>query len=111
MAWQVFAYLGGMTAYAVHLLAGSALVPFACDIGTTLPVSALNWAMIAVAATSGGVAWRIWRAALVDVATSGAVSARRSAFLGFSGLLLDALAIVIILFVEAHVWVLDPCLP
>jgi hypothetical protein len=111
MAWQVFAYLGGMTAYAVHLMGGTALVPFACDIGTNLPLSALNWAVIAVAAFSGVTAWRIWRAAKVEAAATGSTPALRSAFLGFSGLLLNALAIAIVLFAEVHVWVLDPCLP
>lgn len=111
MAWQLFAYLGGMTAYVIHLLVGTALVPFACDIGTTLPLSALNLGVVTVAAVAGITAWRLWHAGRDEVARTGTTAARRSAFLGMAGFLLDVLAIAIVLFAEVHVWVLDPCIP
>jgi hypothetical protein len=111
LLWQGFGYLGGMTAYAVHLMGGVALVPLSCEIGTTLPLSALNWAVIAVCALATVVSWKIFTAAKAEVARTGATSARRSRFLGFSGTLMNVLAIVIVLFVEAHVLVLDPCFP
>jgi hypothetical protein len=107
LAWQLFAFLGGMTAYAVHLMGGTALVPLACELGTNLPLSALNWAVIAVAVLAAVVAWRMLRATRGATDTPG----RRTAFLGFTGLLLNVLAVWVVLFAEAHVWVLDPCLP
>jgi hypothetical protein len=111
MAWQVFAFLGGMTAYAIHLMGGTALVPFACDVGTNLPLSVLNWAVIAVAAVAAAVAWKLWRTGRAQAAATGSTADQRSAFLGLTGLLLNVLAIAIVLFAEVHVWVLDPCLP
>jgi hypothetical protein len=111
IAWQMFAFLGGMTAYAIHLMGGVALVPLACEVGTNIPLSALNWAVIAVAAAAAWVSWKIWRRALTEVADSPSTPARRSAFLGFTGLLMNVLAILVVLFAEVHVLVLDPCLP
>lgn len=125
LAWQAFAFLGGMAAYAVHLMAGSALVPLACELGTVLPISVLSWSMIAVATAALVVGVRIRRGARaeaeavgVDVdatgpesAAGGATATRRTAFLGLAGALLSGLAITAILVVEAHVWVFDPCLP
>ena len=111
LAWQLFAFLGGMVAYAVHLLVGTALVPFACDIGTILPLTALNLVVIAVAFAALATAWRIWRAGRADAQRTRATADARTAFLGLSGLLLNALAIAIVLFAEAHVWTLNPCLP
>lgn len=111
LRWQLFAYLGGMTAYAVHLMGGTALVPLSCELETTLPLSALNWAVIAVCIASFGVGRRIWREARSRVEREGAATSHRSAFLAFSGMLLNVLAIGIVLFVEVHVWTLDPCIP
>lgn len=110
LAWQSFAYLGGMTAYAVHLMGGTALVPLSCELGTTLPLSALNWIVIAVCVASFAAGRSIWRDARALAARDGAVP-HRSAFLGFCGMLLNVLAIAIVLYVEVHVWVLDPCFP
>lgn len=111
LAWQLFAFLGGMTAYAVHLMGGVALVPLACDLGTTLPLSALNWAVIAVAAAAAWVSWKIWRRASEEVSQSPSTPSRRSAFIGMTGLMMNILAIAIVLFAEVHVLILDPCIP
>ncbi len=111
LAWQLFAYLGGMTAYAVHLMGGTALVPFSCDVGTRLPLTALNVAVIIVCLAALAASWSIWRRASALAAQDGSAVSRRSAFIGLSGVMLNSLAIAVVLFAEAHVWFLDPCFP
>jgi hypothetical protein len=111
LSWQFFAYLGGMIAYAVHLLGGTAMVPLACELGTNLPLSALNWAVIGVAGASFAAGWSIRRDARARSGERHTTVAQRTVFLAYSGMLLNVLAIVIVLFAEVHVWTLDPCLP
>lgn len=128
LGWQVFGFLGGMTVYAVYHLAASPLVPLACEVGSSWMITAASAVAALLIVAAMVVSWRVWRAgrgAVPDVASddlsasdvassaaSGAgVSDQRTAFLGFTGLILNGLALAIVLSVEAHVHFLDPCLP
>lgn len=108
---QLFAYLGGMAAYALHLLASTALVPLACGMGTTWPLHLLSAAVLAVIALAGAVAWRLWRGAREGTDPVGGVLAHRRRFLGASGLMLNALAFAVVVFAEIPNHFLHPCLP
>lgn len=107
-AWvQVTTYLAGSVAYAVHLLAGSALVAAACATGTSWTITALSIVAVVVAAVALASSVGIVRQARDR---SGAV-AQRTRYLARSGVVLNALAIVMIVFVEVNVQLFDPCLP
>lgn len=56
-----FGFLGGMSAYFLHLIAAYWFVPFACRLGTRLPLSLGTVALAAVAAAATWTAWRVLR--------------------------------------------------
>lgn len=109
--WQIFAYLGGMTAYAVHLLVSPALVPLACEIERTWPLHLLTAGTLVVVATAGFVAWRLWTGVREERDEVAGIVASRRHFVGLSGLMLNALAFAIVVFAEIPNHVLNPCLP
>ena len=128
--WQFVGFLGGTTAYALHLVIGVSLVPAACAIGANWPLHLVNWTAIAAIIGAFAVAERVRRSALAIGASDPSAPAwgvdqlndpdhgpvgmphwRRGLYLAISGHVLNALALAVVLFAEAHVWVLDPCLP
>ena len=107
-AAQMVALFGGMLFYAVHLLAGTALVPFACEVAGTWPIHVLSAVALLGIASCSWVAWRIRRTTHDATDQTGLERAR---FLATMGLLMNALAAAIVLFAEIHAHVFDPCLP
>ena len=106
---QVYGLLGGMTAYAIHLMAGSALVPLSCELSSTWPNHLLTLAALLAIAGSALAAWKTTK-----VATGGTtddVLDRRFSFLGPVGLLLNGVAFLVVLYAEIPLWFFDPCLP
>lgn len=106
-AVQVIAYLTGVSAYAVHLLAGSALVATACAIGTSWPITLLSVVCGLIAAAS--IPWSL--SMLRRARGSDTVAAQRTRYLARSAVLLHALGLAAIIFVEINVQLFDPCLP
>ena len=127
--WQFVGFLGGSTAYALHLVIGVSLVPAACAIGANWPLHLVNWTAIAAILGASVTAERVRRSALAigasdpsaparvdqlndpDLGPVGMPRWRRGLYLAISGHVLNALALAVVLFAEAHVWMLDPCLP
>lgn len=121
-----FGFLGGMVAYALHLLVGFWFVPAACGTGAEALIpwaeaaATLLFLGVAVAATvvaagarravagrrrqqepaAGGGVLRAW-----DVATAGSTGH----FMATAGLLLDAVAVLVILFAAVPLLLVTPC--
>lgn len=106
---QIAGFGGGMTFYALHLLTGPPLVSLSCGIGSTWPVHLATGIAFAGIVASGGVAWWVLRAA----GTSGGDEALRlrRQLLGSTGLMLNVLALIVVLWSDIPSHVLNPCLP
>lgn len=118
---QAFALLGGAVSYAAHLLLGSALVPWACGTGSVLPIHLATVAALGAVAASAAAGWRILarhagpaereRAGSGPAEHGAAGGAASAVWMARTGVLLNGLFALIILFGELPTWFLDPCLP
>jgi hypothetical protein len=106
VAWQVFGFLGGTAAYAIHLFIGLAFVPLSCDVGTTWPIHAATIVSVLAIAGSTATAWWVRRSAR----RSAPVIQRRRWLLGTSGLFLNGLAVMAVVFSDVPSQVLNPCI-
>jgi hypothetical protein len=113
-----FAVLGGMLAWAFHLLFAWGVAELACMNGETevigLPlrgfVGLVTGVPLAVALAATGIAWRVWRApADPDGDRSGDRSVERARFLAQIGFVLDLLAVAATVFGAVALIVLEPC--
>jgi hypothetical protein len=105
--WQVVGFGGGMTAYALHLFVGLALVPLSCGLGSTWPIHLAT--AVTVAAITGSAVVAAW----VRRSAAGVTPevARRRRVLGSAGLFLNGLALMVVLLSDLPNYVLNPCLP
>lgn len=98
-----FSVLGGIAAWTVHLLVTAALVPLACRVPPALLLLHLATLLTAgVAVWAGVVAWRIRRRAA-------ATEPAGVLFLAVTGLLLNGINLMLILFEGTPTFFLDPC--
>ena len=103
-----FAVLSGPAALAVNLLAGYALVKWACNSGHTIVLTALALAMLLLALAGAWVGWRC-RVQLRDASEYGGRVIDRSYFVASIGLGLAAInALLVVLQTYPH-FVLSPC--
>jgi hypothetical protein len=103
----LFAAAGASVAYAIHLLAGVALVDVSCALGSTWPLHAATVALLLVALASTAEARRIWRAA--SGGERGIDWDRRVPWTAMSGLLLGGTATVLIVLHWSGTWFYPPC--
>jgi hypothetical protein len=111
---QIFGFGGGMMFYALHLLIGTPLVALSCEIGSTWPVHVASGVAVAGILAAGIAAWAVLRAGRADAASRDRRDeplALRRGFLGATGLMLNALALVIVVWADIPNQVLSPCLP
>lgn len=105
-----FATLGGMAAYAIHLVGNYWLVPAACVWGTRVPLYLFAAVLLVVATSATVVAVRLYRyAGAAQQRNAGAAVDQRMRFMGGVGALLGCLAVALILFGGAANFVFDPC--
>nr|WP_055501533.1 hypothetical protein [Nonomuraea pusilla] len=109
-----FAVLGGVAAWAVHLVVAWGVVELACSRGHTdvagVPLKAVVAVATAVPALVAAAAlltcWRLWSRHLRD---DGDRRIGRARFLAHLGLWLDGLAVLMIVFGAVAVVVFPPC--
>lgn len=110
--WFVLA--GGMSAFALHLLAGFYLVPVSCALGSMWPLYAVTAAFAAVAAAATVMGWRRRRSPgppeRRQWAPGRGAGLHRVQFMIHAGIFLSALGLLIILYAGASMLVFDPCL-
>lgn len=105
-----FATLGGMAAYALHLVGNYWLVPAACLWGTRMPLYVFTMVLLVIAAAATAVAVRLSRRG-GSSGHGGASTAmdERVRFMSNLGVLLGALAVTLILFGGVGNFFFDPC--
>lgn len=104
--WRWFAALGGMTAYAGHLLVSYFSLPILCLWGTRAPLYAVTAVAAAVAASATVVGWR-HRGLPPDPVED--LRAERRRFLSRAGVFLSLLATLTIIAAGSAVPLFDPC--
>lgn len=105
--WRWFALLGGMSAYAAHLILSYYALPASCAYATRVPLYLLTVGLAGVAAWATAVGWRHRRqpdpAAVADPRTV------RQRFMSRVGAFLSLLATLTILAAGAATPLFDPC--
>lgn len=105
-----FATLGGMAAYALHLVGNYWLVPAACAWGTRVPLYVFTVVLLAVAAATTALAVSLSRrGGGRGHGDATAAMDERVRFMANLGVLLGALAVALILFGGAANFFFDPC--
>lgn len=105
-----FATLGGMAAYALHIVGNYWLVPAACVWGTRMPLYVFTVVLLAVAVAATAVAASLSRRDGADrLGDCTTATGERVRFMARLGLLLGALAVALILFGGAANLFFDPC--
>ena len=102
-----FVLLGGAVGWTVHFLVMYPLAPFACDMGSALPLHVATVLATALVGAAAVVGWRICRR------TSGArpdSATRRMRFMAVTGLILDVAFLGVMLVTWMPVLLQDPCL-
>ena len=105
--WRWFAMLGGMSAYAAHLLVTYWSLPAACAYATRVPLYLATVALAAVAAAATIVGWR-QRHQPDPQAISDPRTVRRR-FMSRVGVFLSFLATLTIIAAGAATPLFDPC--
>jgi hypothetical protein len=108
---QVYGFGGGMTAYALHLLLGLPLVPLSCELGSTWPVHTLTVIAVGGILTSATAALVTLRAGRAGTRPADPALDLRRVFLGTTGLLLNGLALLTVVYADIPNQILNPCLP
>lgn len=105
------ATLGGMAAYAIHLVGNYWMVPAACGWGTRVPLYVFTGVLLAVAVAATVLAVGLFRHGQDPDrhGNAGAAIDQRVRFMGGLGALLGCLAVALILFGGAGNFVFDPC--
>ena len=102
-----FVLLGGAVGWTVHFLVMYALAPFACDIGSALPLHVATVLATAFVGLAAVVGWRICRR------TTGVGSddpTRRVHFMAVTGFILDVAFLVVMVLTWMPTLLQDPCL-
>jgi len=111
--WSLwFGLFGGVTAWLLHLAIGFALVHDACAIGWAgleLWLWIVTGALAFVALIATFVAYGTWRRAHRQAETEAEVRRGRTDFMGFTGVWLSGLSLLIILTTAIAIFWLNPC--
>ncbi len=110
--WRVlFGYLGGAVAWALHLGIGYALVQVACLTGTAIGIHIVTLIALLITIAAGLVSYGIWQRSRGHESETGEGewSWRRNSFLGLSGMLMNGLFVLAILYAGIPAFFLDPC--
>lgn len=108
-----FALLGGMSAFAAHLLVVFYLVPVSCAVGSRWLVVVPTAILGAVALAAAVTGWRLRGVESAGPDWPGAPGTRgdRARFMAGAGAFLSGLALLIIVYGGISLVVFDPCLP
>lgn len=108
-----FAFLGGMGAFALHLVLGFYLVPFSCFLGTLWPLYGITALLAAVTVAAIALGWQRRGAAgsaeRPEWTPGRGARTDRARFMMRAGIFLNGLALLIILYAGAALLVFDPC--
>jgi hypothetical protein len=108
-----FVLLGGMAAFALHLVSGFYLVPVSCLLGTRLPLYAVTVVFAGVALAATWMGWTRRHAAGDDLPPpwphGRGSRVDRARFMIHAGILLNVFGLLIILYAGATILVFDPC--
>lgn len=105
--WRWFALLGGMSAYAAHLIVSYYALPAACAYATRVPLYLVTLVLAGVAGAATVVGWR-HRHVPAPAELSDARTERRR-FMSRVGVFLSLLATLTILAAGAATPLFDPC--
>ena len=106
--WLWFSVLAGPAAIALNILAGYALVKWACATDRTFVLTAIAVAMLGLALAGGWVGWRC-REQLRDANEHGGRIMDRSYFAAVVGIGLATLSALLIVMQAYPHFVLSPC--
>ena len=110
---QWFGLLGGMSAFALHLLSAFYLVPFSCFLGTRGPIYGVTALLGGVAVAAILVSWRLLDASgqheRPEWRPGRGSRGERARFMAQAGLILNVMGLAIILFAAAAMFAFDPC--
>jgi hypothetical protein len=104
-----FAALGGVTAWAVHLMVVYPLVHVACDLGSDLSLHVVSAVTLVIAIVSTVVAWKIWKDTGASMVDSLRGEAGRTPFMSLGGFAFGLMMILGIIYGWIPIFVLDAC--
>lgn len=112
--WLWFAVAGGQAAWAVAVLIAYPMVQVACETGIIWLVHSVRWIamVVALASTAAGfTAWRRVSAVVGDDEPLATVRhVQRARFMAFAGMILSAVAFLLLFVEDIAAWMIDPCL-